>query len=370
MKKLFNILLLVLFLPALTCCVGKEDIIDLPGPQQEEPVDPDPLPDDPGDQPGTPSGPWDANRGKVVTPSGTGWTSTVVSEGITYYTFDGKDDITGTNQQVFAIDYDLSNTKYELKLTYTANKAVTSDVHSAYNSVVTMNAGYEAGSIYIRSGGSDKSMLPNTTIGTTGIPNWKSSAAFSCDGHQSPKILFVGSPLRDGLVTGFKDKTVEESVVMQRKYYMSLSKTTHPYLISSAPILVYDYEPIGENFCDYTISDAAVKKLPAENPEHHQRVRHPRTAVAITENNHFIMFVVDGRNTHSAGMSCRELTKFMVKHFNPQYALNMDGGGSSTLCVEGQGDATTHVVNYPCDNDTYDHAGERKRDTHFIIVRK
>jgi RNA polymerase sigma factor (sigma-70 family) len=100
----------------------------------------------------------------------------------------------------------------------------------------------------------------------------------------------------------------------------------------------------------------------------HQRTRHPRTAIALTENNHFIMFVVDGRNSNSDGMSARELTQFMVKWFNPQYALNMDGGGSSTLCVEGEGDQETHVVNYPCDNNKYDHAGERARATHFIVV--
>ncbi len=82
------------------------------------------------------------------------------------------------------------------------------------------------------------------------------------------------------------------------------------------------------------------------------------------------IFAVDGRNKNSEGMSAKELTQFLVKWFNPQYALNMDGGGSTTLCVEGEGDPQTHVVNYPCDNDLYDHAGERSRTTHFIIVAK
>ena len=43
------------------------------------------------------------------------------------------------------------------------------------------------------------------------------------------------------------------------------------------------------------------------------------------------------------------------------------------MCVKNQGDATTHVVNYPCDNrgannKTRDHAGERARDTFIVIV--
>jgi len=27
-------------------------------------------------------------------------------------------------------------------------------------------------------------------------------------------------------------------------------------------------------------------------------------------------------------------------------------------------------VNYPCDNDKYDHAGERARSVHFVILKK
>ena len=53
--------------------------------------------------------------------------------------------------------------------------------------------------------------------------------------------------------------------------------------------------------------------------------------------------------------------------------LNLDGGGSTTMCVDGQGDASTNVVNYPVDNRTesghaHDHLGERARDTFICIV--
>ena len=100
-------------------------------------------------------------------------------------------------------------------------------------------------------------------------------------------------------------------------------------------------------------------------------MRHPRTAVAITTDNHFLMIVVDGRRAGiGEGMSARELTRFIKANFNPRWALNMDGGGSSTLCVEGQGDPKTNVVNYPTDNKRYDHAGERRLNTHFCLVRQ
>ena len=78
--------------------------------------------------------------------------------------------------------------------------------------------------------------------------------------------------------------------------------------------------------------------------------------------------VVDGRQTNRNGMSCRELTKFMVKWFNPQYALNLDGGGSTAMCVEKLGDTSTNVVNSPIDSSKP--GQERARDTHILILDK
>ena len=152
----------------------------------------------------------------------------------------------------------------------------------------------------------------------------------------------------------------------QRDYYMyTLKKKDYPYLLSSAPLMIDDYEPLGETFCDYSISESAANALNSENLEHHQRVRHPRTAVGITENNHFIMLVVDGRRTSRKGMSCRELTRFMVKWFNPQYAINLDGGGSTSMWVEGLG-TSKNDVNSPSDGGVS--GQERARDTHILIL--
>jgi hypothetical protein len=48
----------------------------------------------------------------------------------------------------------------------------------------------------------------------------------------------------------------------------------------------------------------------------------------------------------------------------------MDGGGSTTLCVEGQGDPKTHVVNYPSGNPRLDHGGERSLYSFICLVRE
>ena len=62
--------------------------------------------------------------------------------------------------------------------------------------------------------------------------------------------------------------------------------------------------------------------------------RHPRTAVAF--NDEYVFFVVvDGRSLISIGMTIAELGDFCVKHLGAVQALALDGGGSSTMVVNG-----------------------------------
>ena len=341
---------------------------------EQTPPDPDPngQTEQPGDEtPGgnTHSGYWDVQRGKIVRPvpgTDAGWTSSTVMDGITYYAYSGTDEISGVAQKVFVIDADMSKTGYKAIVTLSKSD-VTSNIHKSHNAIATINAGYESGSIFCRVDGVNQYLIQNTTIGDTGQDNWKSEGAFFINSTGQPGMVFVGSPKRDGVVTGIKGGTYANACKLQRKYYMAMDKTEYPYIISSAPSMIDDFEPIGLNFCDYGISDSAANALNSENLEHHQRVRHPRTAVGLTEDNHLIMMVVDGRRTSRKGMSCRELTQFMIKWFNPQYALNLDGGGSSTMCVRGLGD-DRNVVNSPIQDG--ESGKERARDTHIMIVPK
>lgn len=81
--------------------------------------------------------------------------------------------------------------------------------------------------------------------------------------------------------------------------------------------------------------------------------RHPRTAIAINKNNKLIMLVVDGRHSQAHGMSLIELGQ-TLKWLGANDAMNLDGGGSSTLYLAEKG-----VVNYPSDNKKFDHEGQR-----------
>lgn len=85
--------------------------------------------------------------------------------------------------------------------------------------------------------------------------------------------------------------------------------------------------------------------------------RHPRSAVGITNNGKIILITVDGRNTQAHGMSLPELA-FILQQMGVQDALNLDGGGSTALYIQGKNN--NGIVNYPSDNKEFDHNGERK----------
>ncbi|GAA0486862.1 hypothetical protein GCM10008986_10340 [Salinibacillus aidingensis] len=74
----------------------------------------------------------------------------------------------------------------------------------------------------------------------------------------------------------------------------------------------------------------------------------PRTAVAIDATGEKVFFVtVDGRQPgYSRGMNLSEFARYLVD-LGAEYALNLDGGGSTTMAVRQLGDEKISVVNSP-----------------------
>ena len=70
--------------------------------------------------------------------------------------------------------------------------------------------------------------------------------------------------------------------------------------------------------------------------------RAPRSAVGVTRAGKIVFVVVDGRQSHSHGLTLTEFAELLVK-FGVQNAINLDGGGSSALYVHGT------VLNSPSD---------------------
>ena len=118
--------------------------------------------------------------------------------------------------------------------------------------------------------------------------------------------------------------------LLQKKKVKLAIKTTPEWkdvkhIISGGPYLVKN----NEVFVDMT-----AQKLGAIGG------RNPRSAIGYTADNNFIFVAVDGREGSSVGMTLMELANFM-KSIGCTNAMNLDGGGSTVMYVNGQ------VVNKP-----------------------
>jgi Phosphodiester glycosidase len=83
--------------------------------------------------------------------------------------------------------------------------------------------------------------------------------------------------------------------------------------------------------------------------------RHPRTAVAQRADGTVLLVVADGRGAGRAGLSARELTELLIG-LGAETAINLDGGGSATMVVEGE------VRNRPSD-------GKERSISNAILLR-
>lgn len=85
--------------------------------------------------------------------------------------------------------------------------------------------------------------------------------------------------------------------------------------------------------------------------------RHPRTAVARDRAGRILLLTVDGRQPEvSVGMTLAELARLLLE-FDAVEAINLDGGGSTTMVVRGK------VVNRPSDRE-----GERPVSDALLIT--
>ena len=83
--------------------------------------------------------------------------------------------------------------------------------------------------------------------------------------------------------------------------------------------------------------------------QHSREGRAPRTALGVTADGRLITYVVDGRQSgHSAGLSQVELANEMLRQ-GCVWAVNLDGGGSSSVLAKMPADEARTVMNRPSD---------------------
>jgi exopolysaccharide biosynthesis protein len=139
-----------------------------------------------------------------------------------------------------------------------------------------------------------------------------------------------------------------------------------PKLAATLPALREDatLQVITETFPDLAGADFAIGGGPAlvKNGKVMTwkgwiHLRHPRTALGWSKS-HFFLVQVDGRQSDlSVGMTFAELADYMVK-LGCEEAMNLDGGGSSTLWAFGT------VRNSPSEGE------ERPAPNALVVVKK
>lgn len=96
--------------------------------------------------------------------------------------------------------------------------------------------------------------------------------------------------------------------------------------------------------------------------------KHPRSAIAINQKGNILFVVFDGRHLNNAdGVNLYELAHFL-KLIGAKEALNLDGGGSSTLYIKDFG--KNGIVNMPSDNKIFDHEGERNVASIIFVSKR
>ncbi len=286
------------------------------------------------------------------------WVSDTLSSGLVYHNYTGYDEISKAMQIVNVMEVDLDNPAYVVDFEYTMRDSTSSvmvdcEKKTGKKAWAAINAGYENEAIYVRV---DNETYHTVDLAPDHLRFWKHEAAFCSNGDRDVSIVYAGA---DG------QKAIE--------YYNNLQAEN---IIASAPMLINDYDPMGERYVEqqYQEDPSVLYDLfEYEHPQRHQGVRHPRVVYALTEDNDLLLIVIDGRwKDRCEGMSATETTRFIAKHFNPRWAINMDGGGSATLCVEGHGEESTNVVNYPASSrdKVFDHFFLRRVPTHIVIREK
>jgi exopolysaccharide biosynthesis protein len=114
-------------------------------------------------------------------------------------------------------------------------------------------------------------------------------------------------------------------------------------MIGGYPMLLQDGKPVHHN-------EAGLRETFADR-------RHPRAAIARDKRGRVYIVAVDGRRPgYSDGMTLQELGEYLLAH-GAVDALNLDGGGSTTLVMRGE------IVNRPTDAN-----GERPVANALLVV--
>ena len=165
-------------------------------------------------------------------------------------------------------------------------------------------------------------------INGDGFSPWWSNSLVDYYPHEGDPVAPRGTAASGGKVYWISHEAVPTLYISSRNQF-SFDEPARPYnAISGERLLV-----VGGNLIP-DLDDSALQ---------------PRSAIGYSKNGRYLyLVVVDGRQPlYSEGMTVEELAKLM-QSLGAQYAMNLDGGGSSTLVVQGA-NGQPRILNSPID---------------------
>jgi len=252
------------------------------------------------------------------------WETEKIAKGVIWKKYLFKGDLFNSNQSINILEIKKGKRIVFAFGFETVALKLTSDFGKAVDAVAALNGTF----FDIKNGGSvDFLKVDGKIINENRLQNEKRAV------HQKAAIVLGENELKIEKWDG------------QPTWESSLSSDD---IMLSGPLLIFNnqFEPVDSSAFTYT--------------------RHPRTAIVVTKTERVLFITVDGRDPNAAGMSLIELGK-ILKWLDAKDAINLDGGGSTTLWLNNQPD--NGVVNYPSDNKIWDHVGERKV-ANVILIKK
>ncbi len=258
--------------------------------------------------------------------SSTPWETTDIGNGITWQHYHFKDkELFNANENIHILRFKNKSKKVKLAFASAGDSLLlTSELARQSNALAAINGTF----FDVKKGGSVDFIKINGHILDTTVINGKKLA-----GHQQSALIIKRN--RMNIVKA------RDSIDLQW-----ITKLKYKDVMVTGPLLIWE-------------SKAIFLSKSAFNDN-----RHPRTCACITNKNEVIWMTVDGRTADSYGVSLPELT-ILLQQLNCKKAINLDGGGSTTMWQ-----ASLGVVNMPCDNKKFDHEGERKVSNILILKKR
>lgn len=268
-----------------------------------------------------------------------GWEIDTLDVGYIHYSYNNLYAPQQANQIVNVLEIDLNDPNYKIEFIYNVHHDSLSSVGVANNAIAGINGTFELEASYVKTNGA---IYSQPTILDDDLRFWMHEGFVDYNGLNVSNIGYG---------------TVDDN-----------NANTSPNILTGGPLLIDNHEPVGKDFVG-DLTGVNVNALDVNDYRKFGSVRHPRTVISVTDDNKLLMVTIDGRRAETAGMNAAEMTQFMDRYFKPKSALNLDGGGSSTMWIKDSKQSPNGVVNYPNDNNKFDHYGQRRLRT-FILIKK